>query len=480
MKVRLLLLVGFSMLSVSSCATEQTVTEQSLSVNLGHVVADKTPGNIGEKLNVANETDLAGAEIVGSQLTLEQCIEVALKNNPQVIGAGWDVSAAKAEEGIAAGQQWPMLGLEGSYKHFLDDQRLVMPRYANEPGVYGDDILAGDIVLRMPIFTGGRIRNEINAADLLRQSAEHHLARSRQELVFNVSQVFYNILAQVHIIESLSFSRKALEEHRKRVSDFVNVQKAAKVDLLRTEVRLADLNQRLVAEKNVLSILRRVLVNFMGLSDTGSKVEVKGSLQLEAVDANLPQSIADAYAKRSDYLAAKKEVDAQAMRLDTARVGHWPIVSVEGTYGLRNSAGPTSRPAGTDDTEEVGFIGVGAIIPIFEGGQIPARVAREHAKLISLRERLRKLELQIKLDVETAILNINSSGARVDATATSIEQAKESLRIEREKYELGKGSITNVLDAQAALLDAQTTYYHALADYNSAVAQWRLAIGEEK
>jgi len=463
-------LTSFLLLTIAGCVFTDSTSPQVPAV-----------GSDGSRISSAPPASTKGhTQPTDGPLDLQQCIKIALKNNPQVVGAGWDVTAAKAEKDIAAGQRWPMLGLESSYRHFLDDQRLVMPRYANEPGVYGDDIFAGDIVLRMPIFTGGRIKNEIKAADLLRQSAEHHLARTRQELVFNVSQVFYDILAQAHIIESLEFSRKALEEHHKRVSDLVNVQKAARVDLLRTDVRLADLNQRLVAEKNVLSILRRVLVNFLGLSNTGSEVDVKGDLQLNAIDVNLPQSIADAYANRSDYLSAKKEVDAQGMRLDIARAGHQPIVSVEGTYGLRNSAGPTSHPAGADDTEEVGFIGFGAIIPIFEGGQISARVVREHAKLISLREHLRKLKLQIKLDVETAILNINSSGARVDATAKSIEQAKESLRIEREKYELARGSITNVLDAQAALLDAQTTYYHALADYNSAVAQWRFAEGEEK
>ena len=126
-----------------------------------------------------------------------------------------------------------------SCRHYLDDQRIVMPRYANEPGVYGDGIFSSDMVLRMPIFTGGRIKNEIKSADLLRQSAQHRLARTRQELVFNVSHVFYNILAQAHVIESLAFSKKAMEEHHKRVSDLVNVQKAARVDLLRTDVRLA-------------------------------------------------------------------------------------------------------------------------------------------------------------------------------------------------------------------------------------------------
>jgi len=45
-----------------------------------------------------------------------------------------------------------------------------------------------------------------------------------------------------------------------------------------------------------------------------------------------------------------------------------------------------------------------------------------------------------------------SNISRFKATVKSIEQAKESLRIESLKYELGKGSITDVLDAQAALL----------------------------
>ena len=44
----------------------------------------------------------------------------------------------------------------------------------------------------------------------------------------------------------------------------------------------------------------------------------------------------------------------------------------------------------------------------------------------------------------------------------------------------GKGSISDVLDAQSALLDSQTNYYQALATYNTSLAQWRLATGEEQ
>ena len=105
---------------------------------------------------------------------------------------------------------------------------------------------------------------------------------------------------------------------------------------------------------------------------------------------------------------------------------------------------------------------------------------QQRAELAAAQERLRKLELQIRLEVEMAVLNVTSSQERVFATEKAIEQAKESLRIERQKYDLGKGSISDVLDAQSALLDSQTNYYRALAAHNTSVAQWCLATGEER
>jgi outer membrane protein len=417
-------------------------------------------------------------EPVKPPFTLAQCIEIALKNNPDITGGNFDVLAARAGADIASSKRWPTIGLESSYWHYKNDQRLIQPRFGNEPGLFADDVFSGDVVIKMPIYTGGRITNEIKAANLLHQSTRHRLSRTRKELVFNISQVFYRILAQNHVAESLNFSKKAMAEHHKRVTDLVDVKKAAKVDLLRIEVRLTDLNQRLVAEKNVLSILRRVLGNLLGLTNTESGVDIKGNLKFKIVTPNLPEGISDAYLKRSDYLEARKEMESQARRLDIAQAGHLPVVSIKGSYGFRNAVGSNSSPSGTSSTEDVGFVGINIELPIFEGGRIGARIRQEHATMISMREHLRKLELQVMLEIETSVLNINSSQQRVEFTEKSIELAKESLRIEREKYELGKGSITDVLDSQAALLDTQTTYYQALANYNSSVAQLRLAIGE--
>jgi outer membrane protein TolC len=346
-----------------------------------------------------------------------------------------------------------------------------------ELSTFTDDIFSGDIVLRMPLYTSGRLESQVKASEYLAKSAGHQFVRGRRELIFNVSNVFYSILGQKEVVDSLVFSQKALQEHCKRVQELLETEKAARVDLLRTEVRLADIEQKLLKERNILNIQRSLLASLMGIDRPQQPLEIQGTLEPNGFVADTNQSLALASGQRRDYQAAKARVDAQNKNLDAAKAGHWPIVSLETAYGNRWAAGSTV--GGSSPSEDVGWLGVVAEIPLFEGGQIDARIRRERSRLSAEKEVLRKLQLQIQLEVETAVSNIESTHARVAAMEKAVEQAKESLRIEREKYDLGKGAIVDVLDAQSALLEAQTSYYRAMADYNVAIAQWRLAVGEE-
>jgi outer membrane protein len=414
-------------------------------------------------------------------VSLPEAVEIALSSNPGLAASAHDVDAAEAQADVATGALLPSVGVVGGYTHSLDDQRLVPARFNGEKGVFGNDLFSADLVVSMPLFTGGRLISEMKAAELLARSADHRLARTREELVFNVSSVFYRILALRKVVESQEFSNKALQEHLKRIGELIDAQKAANVDRLRTEVRIADIEQRLADTRNRLSIQQRVLANLMGVDDREQSLHARGELTspVEQVPGR-SESLVAALENRDDYLAARSSLEAQAKRVDAARAGHWPTVSLQGSYGGRWAAGPSDRPVGTDRAEDVGRVGIVVDIPLFEGGRIDARIRRERARLSAARQRLRSLELQIQLDVETALSNLTSARQRVEVTQKAIRQAEESLRIERQKYELGKGSITDVLDAQSALLQTQTQYYRALADHSTASAQYRLAVGEKE
>jgi outer membrane protein len=445
---------------------------------------------------------LSPADKEPGPMTLEDCIQIARANNPSLAAGGWDVQVALAQRDNAASERWPNFRGAASYNTYLQNQRIVPVRKNNDPGMFSTSQFAGDIILRMPLFTWGRIRGEISAADFATLAATNRLARTWEELIFNVSSAFYTILGQRPVIESLQFSIRALTRQTQRASDMMRVGKAAKVEVLRTEVRIADVEQRLVREQTVLEIQRRALTTLMGVDGRGGPAQIQGDLKMNRSAPDLNGALAMAYAERSDYKAARASVDALAWKVAAARAARWPSLSLAGTYGTRAAAGVTDNAAafinrfirtppplgqgttfnspGVSTSLPVGNIGVVAEYPIFDGGRITAQISEQESRLASAQANLRKLWLQIRLDVETAMLNVDSARKRVQATQKAIEQSKESFRIETEKYDLGKGSITDVLDAQSAMLDADTNHYRALADYNIALAQLGLATGEKR
>ncbi|MGQ9689344.1 MAG: TolC family protein [Desulfobaccales bacterium] len=427
----------------------------------------------------------AKAEALPGALSLAQALEIALKNNPEVAATQWEVSTAGAKADQAKAARWPRLTYEANYIKYLNSRPLWESRWQGERRIFSAQQSRGDLLLKFPLFTGGRIINEIKASELVRLAEENRLSRTKEELVFNVSSTFYGILSQEKVIASVRFSLKAMQEQQRKMAKMVEVAKAARVDLLRLEVRVADLRQSLEKETNILEVQKRILANLMGLDLNTAPINVTGRLTFETVNYRPEQLVSRALVQRPDFLAAKKRLESQARRVDAARAAHWPTVNLVGSYGYRGSGvfgvyddrdskhAKNRGPFYDDD----GNIGVTLTLPVFDGGNITAKVKEEFSALAAAQERLRKLNLQIRQEVETAILDVKSSSERVKASEKAIEQAQESLRIETLKYNLGAGTITEVLDAQTALVVTETNYYRALADFHTALARLKLAVG---
>jgi outer membrane protein len=409
-------------------------------------------------------------------LSLSNCLSLALTKDPGLAARSAEVAQARAQRDGAAGARWPSVHALGNYAYATLPQVMAMPTANGQPMVFDRNLAGGDVVAALPLFTGGQLSSRLNAARLLEAAAQHRLVRTREELLFSVSAAFYSQLGQRHIVESVEFSQRTLAAHRQRIRDLLEAKKAVRVDLLRTEVRLADVQQRLVQENNLLAIQQRLLATLLG---GGQPVFADGELPVTLQSATTEGALVLAEDHRADLLAARREVDAQKQKVAVARGAHWPQVYGRAAYSERYAPDADLLP-GQSDELHTGFVGVTVDLPLFEGGQISARVREEEARLTAAQERLRQLDLQIQLEVESAALNVNSSRERALATAKSVEQARESLAIERDKYNAGKGTIVDVLDAQSALLEAQTAYYRALADHQIALAQLQLAEGEDR
>jgi len=461
------ILIIFSFLFFSGCTTFQST--------------DPYQKTFVEKEPIQSRQKEFNSEVsLPDTLDLDTAIKIALVKNPDILASYYDLETAKARYESAVSSSLPNIHLSTSYSYYPDSQRLIPARKNGEPGVFTNSILGSDIILSLPLFTAGQITNNIKSAELLEKSAEKRIIRTKEELVFNTSMVFFNILAQEKVVESVEFSYKTMQEHLERTKELINLQKAAPVDKLWIEVRLAELNQRIVQEKNLLLILKRTFINLLGVEKDPDIVQLQGTLEIPKNNEIFDEKNLFSYAlqKRPDYTATKLNLEAQAKNVDAIRATRLPAISLLGNYGLRSAINPTEKPSGTEESEYEGRIGIFLEFPVFDSGRISSKIKEEKAKLASLQEHLRKMELQIKLEVENAILNITSAKERISVAEKAIEQAKETLRIEQLKYELGKGTIIDVLDAQTALLEAQTSYYRALSSYYISIYQLKFATGE--
>jgi len=409
------------------------------------------------------------AELPNAPLTLDHALAIALANNPNVVAEHWEIEAAEARKRQASSEHWPSLEFLAAYRHHWHEERLAPARGQTPPSL-SHDIFSGDVVLTVPLLSGGKVVSSVAAAELLADAAEQRLARTREELIFNVKSTFYAILGQEKVIEAIQQSAEALTEHRENTVRLIEAQKAAGVDLLNIDVRLAELDYRRIKQQGSVELHKRLLLGLLGAEAAPpGGMTLVGTLEPRQSAPDAVKASAAAIGNRADIAQLDLEIEAQAKRIAAIRAAYLPVVAAKGTYGSRLSI--------QGDYEDLGFVGVELQMPIFEGFETPARIEEQEAELSVLEQRRRRLVLTMRGEIDSAVIQVKTAQAAVAVTEKSILTARESLRITRDKAALDYGTAADVLDAQAALLQAETAHCAALADLNTAFAVLDLAAG---
>ncbi|MBD3180419.1 MAG: hypothetical protein GF417_13100 [Candidatus Latescibacteria bacterium] len=442
----------------------------STALPAGAVETGGSPGN--------GAAEYPGEEMATDSLTLAECVRIARENSPRIKYRKARLAEAGAERDRAAGQRWPEIRSSGSYSRYTETVRMAPPREPGYPLIFADEVLWWNIHASIPLFTAGRISNEVEASGLIRDAARNDLEFARGSIEYGVTEFYYSIFKKRMAIRSLDFSRITLEEHLKKVNALIGAEKASRSDRLRVEVRLADLAQRIEEKKASLAVDKGALLNLMGMEYGEVSIKLPGDLFTDYRVPVLEDALLSAHSRRADYLAAQNELEAQRNRVRAARGAYWPTISLFASYSGQKAVGSYIELPGASELEDIGRVGCMLELPIFMGGRRGSELEIQKSRLAALENSLRELKLRIRLEVESSILRLKSEEKRLAATEKAVAQALESLRIEREKYELGKGSVTDVLDAESALQKIRAARYSALADYQIHVARIRFKTGE--
>ncbi len=405
----------------------------------------------------------------GSEWTLAKLVGYALANNNRLEAAELATKTAAEDINIAEGQRWPQVSALGSVFYTPIRERLLFERHGRRPdNPFQETILNYGVELTLPIYTGGRIRREINIAETGLEAAQSRAAFTGQELVFNVTSAYYTHLRIQYDIAAREALVRSVGESRRIAQEQVSLGRAANLDVLRLDAKLARVESDLAVVRNALAnttITLRVLLTLPPLAP----LNIAGELLAAQVSTDLATSQATALSMRQDLAALRREVSSQEERVGIARSLRYPTLGVSAQYGFAT---------GIDETGDDAKLLLRLRLPLYAGGALSARKRKEMARLGELHARLADAERRVVSEVERALIDYSSAQARIMAGWRAIGPADEALRVEREKFQQGRGTSNDLLIAEEAVLAARTQYAAAIAESQIAAVALRLSTGE--
>lgn len=168
---------------------------------------------------------------------------------------------------------------------------------------------------------------------------------------------------------------------------------------------------------------------------------------------------------------AKATLKVSEQQVQFAKRARWPTLSLNGIG--QHAAGTLIPPLAID---QIGA-SLNLSIPIYEGGATRAEIHQAEALSKASHASVTNLQDQIKLDTQTAFLELQDSVAQFQARQQSVTSAKVSLEGTRKGYEIGSRSIIDLLTATTNYASAQRNYFLALYTQLVARAQLKAAAG---
>ena len=426
-------------------------------------------------LIVALAVATGGAWSTAGAETLAEAWQLALARDKALAAAESDVQGAQAAERAARGARWPSLDANATYARLNASPTLEVTTptgftLRSGPIFKNDEIVAGSVQLKLPLYAGGQISAGIDAAHHTAVGASAGEESARSLLKLDVAEAYVGVLRARRALQAASASVESLAAHASDVQHMVERDLVARSDLLAARVALANAGQDKVRAANSVEVAQAAYNRHLGEALERSP-ELDEQIPADVV---LKATPVDALIERA--LISRKEIPAQAARAD-ALASQAKAESGKVLPQLALIGGYTHFDNQILDRQDFSEIGIGFTWNLFDGGQARNRAAALRNASHAAENRLDDLRSQIELQVRQAWLDVQEAQARSKATGEAVAQAEENLRSSRELYGAGLATNTQVLDAVTLQINAVNNRNNATLDESLSLLRLEYAVG---
>lgn len=396
------------------------------------------------------------------RVSLEEAIEVALRESPSLTRADAGLAMAAADRLDAIGSFLPSADLGYGYQRSntgrLDPtgQAITQQSHTLQLGA------------NVELFDGGRrfanLRSTARGLD-----AEQATVRSeRLETVLAVKETFFGAIAARDLLRVEEQRVARLEDQLEFVRRQLALGRATRSDELRSSV---DLNNARLDRLNAQFAIREAtfeLATVMGVAEPVAPLE-EAELETPAFPLSREEVVAMALEQGPSVVAARASADAARAAVSAARSAYWPSLSLRGGQSWRNEGFPPEDGSWS--------VSLQANMPLFDRLGREAAVDRSQALARIATADAREAELSLRTEVEAAYNALEAARAGIDLAAETVELAREDLRVSEERFRVRLATILDLQAAQIAFHEAEIDLIQRRFDLALAVAELEALIG---
>ena len=454
--------------SQTKIMTDPSITQKAIEAQMNQTVANKDVNfnNMLLQKNLASSiTEAVAPEAAAMDIDLKGAVTTAIQNNRDITIAELKRREAEADVSAAAAKKNPSVSY--SWQRNQYPTQVVTTALGTQSSNHG---YSQGINVSWPIWTFGKVEGAIDAARYQKNIADLTVYKTEADTKLAAVQAYYQYLEAVKLAEVQAQSVTDYASHLNNVQQQFDAGIVAKLDVLSSNVSLANAKQKSIAADNTRDVAEANLNNIMRIPMNTTLNPLDKNFPEPEFDLTMEQAILMAQKYRWELVEADYGVKAAEASLRSAKAGYLPTVSVGGGYSWKEAS---VTAVDKDDWAVQG----GLSWSLWDGGATQASVKKADAAVKTAQETLLQAREKIELEVRQDYLNVLSYKEQIRAAEASVAQAEEAYKIATVRYSSGVGINLDVLDAELALNTARTNYITALYNYNIGLATLEHAMG---
>ena len=452
--------------SKTKIMTDPSITQKAIEAQMNQTVANKDVNfnNMLLQKNLASSiTEAAAPEAAAMDIDLKGAVTTAIQNNRDITIAELKRREAEADVSAAAAKKNPSVSYSWQKNQYSSDSKTALQTGTNHG-------YSQEISVSWPIWTFGKVEGAIDAARYQKNIADLNVYKTEADTKLAAVQAYYQYLEAIKLAEVQAQSVTDYASHLNNVQQQFDAGIVAKLDVLSSNVSLANAKQKSIAADNTRDVAEANLNNIMRVPMNTTLKPLDKNFPEPEFDLTMEQAILMAQKYRWELVEADYGVKAAEASLRSAKAGYLPRVSVGGGYSWKEAS---VTAVDKDDWAVKG----GLSWSLWDGGATQASVKKADAAVKTAQETLLQAREKIELEVRQDYLNVLSYKEQIRAAEASVAQAEEAYKIATVRYSSGVGINLDVLDAELALNTARTNYITALYNYNIGLATLEHAMG---